>query len=289
MRLVARGISKLRLVRALVRVGRTAYLAPVDQGAEWRCFPVTYLHEVVPWVFDAWPNVYGRIERVLRRQRVRLAFCSARQSAEHLGRALGIECLWMPEACDPSVLDPSKPLAERTIDVLELGRRYDVWHEAVTGRLAALGKAHLYEKVKGQMIFATEAALRAGYNDAKISVCFPSSMTHPARSGDVETATLRYFESMAAKCLIVGHCPAELMDIMGYNPVLEADMTSAESAAGQIEEILANVDRHQELVDRNYRAVLERGVWDVRIRQLLDELAKRGYEADIGGGRGIEC
>jgi hypothetical protein len=287
MAFVGRAMSKLGLVRALARVGQTAYLVPGDQGADWRCFPVTYSHEVVPWMFDAWPNLYGKIERMLRRQRVRLAFCSARQSAEHLTRKLGIECVWLPEACDATLFNPSKRLAERTIDVLELGRKYDAWHEAVTDRLATLGKVHLYERVRGQMIFGTEQAMRAGYGDAKVSISFPSSLTHPARSGNVETVTLRYFESMAAKCLIVGHCPAELKDIMGYNPVVEADMSSAESAAGQIEEILANVDRHQEQVERNYRAVLERGVWDVRIRELLDELAKRGYEADIGRSRGV--
>src|SRR5215212_10345929 len=81
----------------------------------------------------------------------------------------------------------------------------------------------------------------------------PISMTHPARSGNVETVTLRYFESMAAKCLIVGHCPAELIEVMGYNPVIEADLSSGPAAAAaQIADILADVGRYQPQVDRNF-------------------------------------
>jgi hypothetical protein len=48
--------------------------------------------------------------------------------------------------------------------------------------------------------------------------------------------------------------------------------------AGQIEHILDHIDDYQDLVDRNHAAVLQRGSWDVRLRQLLDELAARGYQ-----------
>jgi len=83
-----------------------------------------------------------------------------------------------------------------------------------------------------------------------------------------------YFESMAAKCLIVGQCPAELRDVLGYDPVIAADPSDP---AGQIRHILAHVDDYQSVVDRNHAAVLERGTWDVRTRQLLAELEARGY------------
>ena len=271
---VGRALAKLKLVRPLARVSRTAYLIPVGQAAEGRFFPVTYCHPVIPWIFDAWPNLWDRIERVLRRHRVRLAFFSARQSADHFRQKLGIDAVWMPEACHAEFFDASKPLRDRPTDILELGRRYDAYHDAITPLLADLGKTHLYERVKGQIIFPTDDDLRTGFNNTKIAVCFPSSITHPARAGHVETVTLRYFESMAAKCLIVGQCPAELRDVLGYDPVIAADPSDP---AGQIRHILAHVDDYQSVVDRNHAAVLERGTWDVRTRQLLAELEARGY------------
>lgn len=269
-----RALAKLKLVRPVARVSRTAYLIPVGQGAEGRFFPVTYLHPVIPWIFDAWPNLWDRIERVCRRQRVRLAFFSARQSADHFREKLGIDAVWMPEACHADFFDPSLPLRDRPTDVLELGRKHDAYHDAITPLLADIRKTHLYERVKGQVIFPTDADMRTGFNNAKISVCFPSSITHPARSGHVETVTLRYFESMAAKCLILGHCPAELRDIMGFDPVIAADMADP---AGQIRHILEHIDDYQGVVDHSHAAVLERGTWDVRTRQLLTELDARGY------------
>ncbi|HEY7120236.1 MAG TPA: glycosyltransferase [Tepidisphaeraceae bacterium] len=269
-----RALAKLRLVRPIARVSRTAYLVPTGQAAESRFCPVTFFHPVVPWIFDAWPNLWERIEGVLRRQRVRLAFFTARQAADHFRQRLGIDAVWMPEACDASVFDASKALVDRPIDVLELGRKYDRYHDGIAPRLAERGKTHLFEKVKGQLIFPTEQAMRDGFANARVSVCFPSSMTHPARSGHVETVTLRYFESMAARSLVVGHCPAELKEVMGYDPVITADMNDP---AGQIDRILDRIGDYQELVDRNYAQVLRAGVWDVRLGQLLDELASRGY------------
>ena len=72
--------------------------------------------------------------------------------------------------------------------------------------------------------------LAAGFGDAKVSVCFPSSTTHPQRSGSVETATHRYFESFASRCIVVGRAPAELVDLFGYNPVVEADTRAQRSS-----------------------------------------------------------
>jgi hypothetical protein len=270
---VQRLLAKLHLVRPLLRFGKTVYFVPNGGYAEGRFVPVTYFNEVIPWIFDAWPNVFDRIAKVLRRQRVRLAFFTARQSADYFRKTLGIDAQWLPEACDPTDFDPSHPLAQRTTDVLELGRRHDPFHDAITPALAKHGRPHLYEKAKGQIIFPTTHGLRKGYANSKISVCFPSSTTHPQRAGHVETVTLRYFESMAAKCLLLGQCPAELKDLFGYDPVIPAD---PKDPAAQIEHILSHITQYQPAVERNHQRLLEVGTYDVRARELLKTLAAHG-------------
>jgi hypothetical protein len=272
MRLTAR----LRLARPIWRRGQTAYLIPTGQVGEGRYVPVTFFNEVIPLYFDAWPNLWEPLGKVLRRHRVRVAFFTARQTVAHFRETLGLDAIWMPEACDPSQYRPDKPLADRSIDVLELGRKYDRYHDAIAPMLASDGRSHLFERVKGQLIFDTREAMIAGFADAKVSVCFPSSITHPERSGNVETVTHRYFESIASRCLIVGHGPAELTDVFGYDPVVRAD---DRDPAGQLRDVLRRIDEFQPLVDRNYRRLLEVGTWDVRMRGVLDELARRGYRA----------
>jgi hypothetical protein len=135
---------------------------------------------------------------------------------------------------------------------------------------------HLYEQEKGHIIFPTREALVKGLSDSKISVCFPSSLTHPQRSGDVETVTYRYFESMASGCLLWGKCPQELSDLFGYNPVIEADRRDP---YGQLDEILQNSGKYSELVDRNYQRLLEVGTWRVRAAAMLEIINNQDFES----------
>jgi hypothetical protein len=72
---------------------------------------------------------------------------------------------------------------------------------------------------------------------------------------------------MASNCLIVGHAPQELIDLFGYNPVIEAQL---ENEFEQIESLLNNLDSYQSLVDRNYARLLEVGTWKSRVTTVLD-------------------
>ena len=274
-RLAARALARAGMMRRIIDLSGTAYFVPIMLLSEARLFPQCYFAETVVYVFDCWPALYGRWQRFFRRHRMRVAFFSARQSAEHFRRAVPeMESLWLPEAVEASLYRGNKPLAERATDVLELGRRSDAYHDRIAAPLAASGRTHRFQPAPGVIVFPTFADLVGGFADAKISVCFPSSMTHPQRSGDVETITHRYFESMASGCVVVGHAPRELVDLFGYNPVIEADMTDP---AGQLDAILRDLDAHASLVSRNHARLMEVGTWDARVRTLLEQLAARGY------------
>jgi hypothetical protein len=266
-RFLARVMAKAGMVRNFWKAGKDIYLAILMGAAEYRLLPFSYGREVVVYCFDCWPAKYPRWEAFFRRNRIRLAFFSARRSAEHFSQTIpGMKSVWLPEAVNPEAYLNSKSLQERPIDVLELGRKDDAFHQAITPRLQERHRVHLYEQEKGRIIFPAREALVKGLGDSKISVCFPSSMTHPARSGDVETVTHRYFEAMASGCLILGKCPQELSDLFGYNPMIEAD---EHDPYGQIDEILQNLTKYQELVSRNYRRLTEVGTWKVRAASMI--------------------
>lgn len=277
-KLLARALARAGLMRRIVDLSGTAYFVPIMLLSEARLFPQCYFAETIVYAFDCWPALYGRWEKFFRRHRMRIAFFSARSSAEHFTKALSdMESIWLPEAVEASQYDGNKPLEQRSIDVLELGRRWDRYHDQIVAPLAKAGRVHKFQSAPGQIIFPTTAELTAGFADAKISICFPSSLTHPQRSGDVETVTHRYFESMASRCIVVGHCPVELEALFGYNPVVEAE---TENAAGQIEAILRAPDAYAALVERNHARLMEVGTWDVRVATLLAVLRERGYGMD---------
>jgi hypothetical protein len=263
---VAKVLMKLKLIRRIVALGKRIYIVPVFHLAEFNLFPRAYFAKVATYSFDVWPNRYGEWERFFRRHRPVVAFISAKSSVEYMRKHVpGIKFVWAPEAACSRLYNPRKELAVRSIDVLELGRRFESYHRAITAGLAERGKVHLYEKEKGKKIFGSHDDLIKGFSDSKLFVCFPASMTD-GFAGGVETVTLRYIQACASGCVPVGHAPAELIELFGYNPVVEIDM---QRPLQHTLEILDHIDDWQGLVRKNYARFLEVGTWDARAADML--------------------
>lgn len=242
-----------------------------------RLLPAGLWAELIPLCFDCWPKDYSQWEQIFHNYNIRIAFFTARQSAEYFQRKMpNMISVWMPEAADPEEYNGTTPLEQRTVDVLELGRRSELYHLAVMDVLRDRGCQHLYVPDGARRMFSTREQLMATWRQTKISICFPKSFTDPERSGGVETVTFRYFESMSSKCLIVGHCPKELEDMFGFNPVIEADLTDC---ARQLLSLLADISSYQNMVEKNYRRLLEVGSWNVRVEAILAFLRQQGYAA----------
>jgi hypothetical protein len=186
----------------------------------------------------------------------------------------GVHCVWLPEAVDPDQYRREVPLELREIDVLELGRRNEQMHDLAAPVIAREGLRYLYEVRKGELIFDGSQALVEGLSQSKISVLYPSSVTHPARSGDVETVTHKYFESMASGCLVVGRSPRELVEMFGYDPLVPLDENDPGS---HLAELVRTIDSYRSYVERNYDRLLEVATWDVRANALTTLMEARGY------------
>src|SRR6266404_2879450 len=199
-------------------IGRRSDAAFFHVNHPWvnALYPYCLTNICVTYSFDCRPAQYTAWQEFFEKNRVRIAFISARQSVEQMARRCATTVFrWLPEAVDPAGYFSDIPLVERPIDVLELGRRFERYHDCIKERLRSTGSTHIYPEQNRGMIFSGNDAVRASFGTAKISLCFPQSVTHPERAGNVETATFRYFESVASKCLVVGHCPQELRDLFG--------------------------------------------------------------------------
>ena len=227
----------------------------------------------VPFCWDVWEPQWSDWTDTLARLRPPLVVTTALQSAEHLrGRLPGIRVEHLPEAADLSRYSPGAELHERGTDLLELGRRNNAWHDSVVREAERRGFRHLYEPRPGQLVFACEKEMLHGLADSKVSVCFPSSVTHPQRSGSVATLTHRYLESIASRCVILGESPEELTSLLGCDPVVQADPTDP---GGQLRSVLDSITCYQDRVDDARKRLLAVGGWDTRAGQLaalLDDL-----------------
>jgi hypothetical protein len=243
--------------------GRGSKLLCLMMGpASFRLIPDGILNRCALHCWDTWPDNFDRWDSLFTRFKTETAFFTSRQARDRFQtRFPAMRCHWLPDGSNPELHRPEKTLASRSIDVLELGRRYDRYHAAITTPLLAMGAKHLYELQPGQVVFSGREALLEGLANTKIVVSFPTSVTNAARAA-IETITPRYFEAMASGCLVIGHCPRDLSDLFGYNPVIEAEM---DDPAGQLKEVVHHVEDYEPLVHRNLSMIKENS-WAHRAR-----------------------
>jgi len=223
------------------------------------------------YLFDAWPDKHQQIINFINRFKVKYLFLTSSQAVKIIqSKVPNTKCYWIPEGINPSKYQ-HKIYREKNIDVLALGRKYDVYHNKIINYLQNNKYTYLYEKKEGQLVFPTQKDFIEGLAQTKISICIPSNITHPKRSGNIETMTIRYLQSMSSKCLILGHAPEEMITLFGYNPVIEIDKKNPE---GQIIDILENYSTYQPLIEKNYNCVLKNHTWQNRwnsLKQILNE------------------
>jgi hypothetical protein len=221
------------------------------------------------YLFDGWPSKHDQILDFFKYLKIDYLFISSLQSAGIFGSKLGFDKVhWIPEGINPEEYK-HYAFEDKTIDVLALGRKYDLYHEAIVDRLRESKIIYLYEKVKGQVIFPSREEFLEGIARSKISICVPCNITHPERSGFLEHMTNRYLQSMVSKCLIVGRAPKEMVDLFGYNPVVEIDMNNP---VQQLESILTNYSDYFPLIEKNYEQVLKNHTWRNRWNQIKEIL-----------------
>ncbi len=246
-------------------------------------FPDYARYEIVPMFWDCWPCYFEKACEWLRRHQVKTAIFSSRQTVEKMQKRFSgknkewqkINVIWCPEAVDDSVYQKGKLLKDRNIDLLEFGRSNDKVFKA--NQLKAIydnkdrGLNHVCTKQNGKFIYTNEQLYEAMGN-AKVTIALPRSITQPEIAGDIETLTQRYWECMFSRMVMVGHAPQELIDFIGYNPVIELrDNISAEEL---IANVIEHIEDYQPLVDKNRDTAERLGSWDVRMKWLMGELEK---------------
>lgn len=125
----------------------------------------------------------------------------------------------------------------------------------------------------GKFVFNNEQ-LHEAMEDARITIALPRSVTKPEVAGDIETLTQRYWENMLSRMVMVGHAPKELVDLIGYYPVVELEK---KNPVGQIEDILAHIEDYQPLVEKNRDMALRMGDWALRMKTVMAFLESCGY------------
>ena len=233
-------------------------------------FPDYTHYEIIPMIWDCWPMYFEKTCQWFIKHNVRTAIFTSSQTADRMKeRFPEMNILSVTEGIDTSKYKEGKNLNERSIDLLEFGRRNKIVFDVSLPQ----NYTHLYSK-NGEHLFKTEQDLVNGLADSKITVCYPRCDTQPQKAGDIETLTQRYWEAMLSRIVIVGRAPKELIDLIGYNPVIEI---GKENQTERIIDIINHINNYQSLVDRNNDTAKKMGSWDIRVKQIMDWLKSTGY------------
>ena len=233
------------------------------QSITFDTFPDYLCYEIIPLIWDCWPALDERVVIWLRKHKVKSCVFTSCQAAERIKLRLPyLNILTITEGIDVSRYNSGKNLSDRSIDFYTYGRlKKELFDFEIEGIQKERGGA-------GELLFE-----RLG--DSKITVALPQCDVNPDYTGGQETLTQRFWECMLSRTVLLGRSPKELIDLIGYDPVVPIDY---EHYAKQIKDIVANIEDYQSLVDKNRETALRMAPWEIRMKQVMEWLESLGYE-----------
>lgn len=248
---------------------RLRFIEPINR--KFDAFPDYCRYEIIPMIWDCWPCLDDRMSSWLKKHHVKRAVFTSRQNAARIQKRFPeMEILVITEGIDVTKYHEGKKLKDRNIDLLEFGRS----NRLVVSKQALDGIHHLCTgELKRRL---TDEELFEALADSKITIALTKNFTDPQIGAGVETLTQRYWENMLSRIVMVGHAPQELIDLIGYNPVVEipVDENANQQFVSKIKDILSHLDDYQELVDKNRMIALKMAPWEIRMREVKNWLEK---------------
>ena len=237
---------------------------------EFDTFPDYALYEIIPFFWDVWPENFEKTFSWLGRHEVKTAIFTSSQVAEMVrGRFPEMNVLAITEGIDVEGYQSGLPLKEREIDFLEYGREIDsIVKYDVDDKIN-----YVRGKKDGKPIFSHEELIH-NLSNAKVVAAYPKSWTNPDEAGGIETLTQRYWECMLSGCVMIGHATQELIDLVGYNPVVEVDKNDANA---QLLDVISKIEEYQDLVDKNRAMAVKFGDWKYSMQRVMNFLQDKGY------------
>lgn len=228
-------------------------------------WPDYMFYEIIPFFWDCWPDNFEKVFAWLKRHKIRTAIFTSSQFADMVRvRFPKMNVLAVTEGIDIEPYKMGKKLCERGTDFLQYGREIDS-----IVRYDFSDIRYVSGKENGTIVF-TQEQLYDAIADARVVAAYPKSWTNPEEAGEIETLTQRYWECMLSRCVMVGHAPKELVELIGYNPVIELDK---DNPNGQVHDILEHINDYQGLVDKNRGTALKYGDWKYSIVKVMKWLS----------------
>lgn len=233
-------------------------------------FPDYAFYEVIPLIWDCWPKQVKSVAAFFRKHQVKTAIFTSSQTADVFRNLFPkMNVLTITEGIKIDLYSPGNVLSDRKIDILEIGRKDGNFFKSPLPEGINHVKTGNFART-----FQSDEEFRAALADTKVTVTVPRCDVDKKTAGNIETLTQRYWECMLSRIVMVGRAPKELIDLIGYNPVIDWD---GNDASPLVSDILENIEKYQDLVNRNYETAKEMASWEMRMKDIMIYLKNKGY------------
>ena len=229
-------------------------------------------------------------------------FLGLGHSVEHVARATGRPCSYLPLAVDVLRFAPGSPDQPRPIDVCNIGRRSQVTHRALLEDARRRGSFYYYDTVaasgtdRKQRTFRVDDAAEHRIMLASIlahSRFFFANRSHvnnPAFTAGREEISARFYEGAAAGTVMIGEAPrneAFRRQFDWPDAVIHVPFDSPD--IGRIlADLAADPERLRAVQRRNVREAALRHDWLHRLRTVLDMLGLPPTDAMHARARALD-
>lgn len=109
----------------------------------------------------------------------------------------------------------------------------------------------------------------------RISICYPFSLTHPQTYRGVDPLTARWFEGLAAGCVLAGKKPTcpEAPRLVNWEESLVTLPDDENEAIDELLKLTSDLDRCESISRLNFRAAAASHDWRFRIAEMLTRLS----------------
>lgn len=233
-------------------------------------FPDYAFYEVIPLIWDCWPKQVESVAAFFRKHQVKTAIFTSSQTADIFRRLFPqMNVLTITEGIKIDLYSPGNVLSDRKIDILEIGRKDGNFFKTPLPEGINHVKTGNFART-----FQSDEEFRAALADTKVTVTVPRCDVDKKTAGNIETLTQRYWECMLSRIVMVGRAPKELINLIGYNPVIDWD---GNDASPLVSDILENIGKYQDLVNRNYETAKKMASWEMRMKDIMIYLKNKGY------------
>lgn len=233
-------------------------------------FPDYAFYEVIPLIWDCWPKQVESVATFFRKHQVKTVIFTSSQTADVFRDLFPkMNILTITEGIKIDLYSSGKVLSDRKIDILEIGRKDGNFFKSPLPEGINHVKTGNFART-----FQSDEEFRTALADTKVTVTVPRCDVDKKTAGNIETLTQRYWECMLSRIVMVGRAPKELIDLIGYNPVIDWDRNDASPLVSYI---LENIGKYQDLVNRNYETAKEMASWEMRMKDIMIYLKNKGY------------